>query len=46
MVAQWLFGEPVLPAGLHARWVAFRAARRPVEVPQTEMPQPSAAVAG
>lgn len=35
MVAQWAFGQPVLPAGLQARWVAFRAARRLVERPQS-----------
>ncbi len=39
MVAQWLMGQPVLPAGLHARVLAFRAARRPVELPQ---PSPAA----
>ncbi len=39
MVAQWLFGQPVLPASLHARWLAFREANRHVE-----RSQPSAAV--
>ena len=35
MVAQWAFGQPVLSAGLQARWIASRAARHPVERPQS-----------